>query len=56
MDDLDDMGVFLALDVGETNHHGRGLTPVGKKVLDKWLPNSEPKSSTRWPRRSAPCW
>ena len=24
-------------------HHGHGLTPAGKKVFDKQLPNSEPK-------------
>ncbi|MEY7980505.1 IS110 family transposase, partial [Streptomyces pilosus] len=43
MDDIDDVGVFLGLDVGKSAHHGRGLTPAGKKVFDKQLPNSEPK-------------
>ncbi|MFJ8113819.1 transposase, partial [Streptomyces sp. NPDC096132] len=43
MDDIDDVGVFLGLDVGKSTHHGRGLTPAGKKVFDKQLPNSEPK-------------
>ncbi|MFJ1701756.1 IS110 family transposase, partial [Streptomyces sp. NPDC088252] len=36
-------GVFLGLDVGKTAHHGHGLTPAGKKVFDKSLPNSEPR-------------
>ncbi|WP_460778716.1 IS110 family RNA-guided transposase, partial [Nocardiopsis nanhaiensis] len=31
------------LDVGKSAHHGHGLTPAGKKVFDKALPNSEPK-------------
>ncbi len=40
---IDGVGVFLGLDVGKQTHHGRGLTPAGKKVFDKQLPNSEPK-------------
>ena len=43
MFDTEDVGVFLGLDVGKSAHHGRGLTPAGKKVLDKQLPNSEPR-------------
>ncbi|WP_344323101.1 IS110 family transposase [Streptomyces macrosporus] len=43
MFDTDDVGVFLGLDVGKQAHHGHGLTPAGKKVLDKPLPNGEPK-------------
>lgn len=43
MDDIDNVGVFLGLDVGKSAHHGHGLTPAGKKVFDKQLPNSEPK-------------
>jgi transposase len=43
LDDIDDVGVFLGLDVGKSAHHGHGLTPAGKKVFDKQLPNSEPK-------------
>lgn len=43
MDDIDDVGAFLGLDVGKSAHHGHGLTPAGKKVFDKQLPNSEPK-------------
>src|SRR4051812_31397861 len=43
MFDTEDVGVFLGLDVGKTTHHGHGLTPAGKKVFDKPLPNSEPK-------------
>ncbi|MFF1269389.1 IS110 family transposase [Streptomyces anulatus] len=37
------LGVVLGLDVGKTAHHGHGLTPTGKKVFDKPLPNSQPK-------------
>ncbi|WP_434600594.1 IS110 family transposase [Streptomyces sp. A5-4] len=40
---IQDVGVFLGLDVGKSAHHGHGLTPAGKKVFDKPLPNSEPK-------------
>ncbi|AUA11835.1 hypothetical protein CFP59_03953 [Streptomyces malaysiensis subsp. malaysiensis] len=43
MSDTEDVGVFLGLDVGKSAHHGHGLTPAGKKVFDKPLPNSEPK-------------
>ncbi|MBO8190101.1 IS110 family transposase [Streptomyces sp. DW4-2] len=43
MTDIDKVGVFLGLDVGKTAHHGHGLSPTGKKVFDKQLPNSEPK-------------
>ncbi|MFB6785076.1 IS110 family transposase [Streptomyces olivaceus] len=43
MFDTEDVGVFLGLDVGKSAHHGHGLTPAGKKVFDKQLPNSEPK-------------
>ncbi|MYR58423.1 IS110 family transposase [Streptomyces sp. SID625] len=43
MTDSDGVGVFLGLDVGKSNHHGHGLTPAGKKVFDKALPNGEPQ-------------
>ncbi|MDV9171025.1 IS110 family transposase [Streptomyces sp. W16] len=43
MNDNNGIDVFLGLDVGKTNHHGHGLTPAGKKVFDKQLPNTEPK-------------
>ncbi|MEE4492801.1 IS110 family transposase [Streptomyces sp. BE230] len=43
MFEIEDVGVFLGLDVGKSAHHGHGLTPTGKKVFDKPLPNSEPK-------------
>ncbi|GAA2312684.1 IS110-like element IS110 family transposase [Streptomyces hawaiiensis] len=43
MDDIDDVGVFLGLGVGKSAPHGHGLTPAGKKIFDKQLPNSEPK-------------
>lgn len=43
MFEIEDVGVFLGLDVGKSAHHGHGLTLAGKKVFDKPLPNSEPK-------------
>ena len=43
VDNIDDVGVVLGMDVGKSAHHGHGLTPAGKKVFDKQLPNSEPK-------------
>lgn len=43
MIDIDETGVFLGLDVGKSNHHGHGLTPTGKRVFDKALPNGEPQ-------------
>ncbi|MFE9934200.1 transposase [Streptomyces sp. NPDC005533] len=41
--DTEGEGVFLGMDVGKTAHHGHGLTPAGKKVFDRPMPNSEPK-------------
>src|SRR6478735_9268703 len=41
--DTDGVGVFLGMDVGKSAHHGHGLTPAGKKIFDKPMPNSEPK-------------
>jgi len=41
--DTSEIGVFLGLDVGEGEHHAHGLSPVGKTVYDKRLPNTEPK-------------
>ncbi|GAB1333345.1 IS110 family RNA-guided transposase [Streptomyces sennicomposti] len=43
MIDIDETGVFLGLDVGKSSHHGHGLTPAGKKVFNKALPNGEPQ-------------
>ena len=43
MIDIGETGVFLGLDVGKSSHHGHGLTPAGKKVFDKALPNGEPQ-------------
>jgi hypothetical protein len=37
------INVYLGLDVGKGEHHATALTPVGKRVLDKRLPNTEPK-------------
>ncbi|GAA4793922.1 hypothetical protein GCM10023329_53060 [Streptomyces sanyensis] len=57
MFEIEDVGVFLGLDVGKSSHHGHGLTPGGKKVFDKPLPNSEPKlRATSCATSSAPCW
>jgi hypothetical protein len=41
--DTGDISVFLGLDVGKGEHHAHGLTPAGKTVYDKRLPNTEPK-------------
>jgi hypothetical protein len=41
--DTGGMDVDLGLDVGKGEHHGTALTPAGKKVFDKRLPNTEPK-------------
>lgn len=43
MNDSDEIGVFLVLDVGKSAHHGHGLTPAGKKVFDKQLLNTKTK-------------
>ncbi|WSP94858.1 IS110 family transposase [Streptomyces sp. NBC_01233] len=43
MIDTSGIGVFLGLDVGKGEHHAHGLTPAGKTVHDKRMPNSEPK-------------
>ncbi|MEU0358092.1 IS110 family transposase [Streptomyces cyaneofuscatus] len=43
MIDTSDIGAFLGLDVGKGEHHATALTSVGKKALDRRLPNSEPK-------------
>ena len=43
MIELDDVGVYLGLDVGKGEHHATALTPAGKKLFDKPLPNSEPR-------------
>lgn len=43
MTDTGDIDVYLGLDVGKGEHHATALTPAGKRVLDKRLPNTEPK-------------
>ncbi|WNI27811.1 IS110 family transposase [Streptomyces sp. ITFR-6] len=53
MFEIEDVGVFLGLDVGKSTHHGHGLTPAGKKVFDKPLPNSEPKLRAVFDRLAA---
>ncbi|GAA3237854.1 hypothetical protein GCM10020256_57700 [Streptomyces thermocoprophilus] len=53
MFEIEDVGVFLGLDVGKSAHHGHGLTPAGKKVFDKPLPNSEPKLRAVFDRLTA---
>lgn len=40
MFEIEDVGVFLGLDVGKSAHHGHGLTPAGKKVFDKGCPTA----------------
>lgn len=41
--DLSEIAVYLGLDVGKGEHHAVALTPAGKTLHDKALPNSEPK-------------
>jgi transposase len=43
MHDPREVAVYLGLDVGKGEHHAIGLTPAGKKVHDRALPNSEPR-------------
>lgn len=43
MVEASEIGAFVGLDMGKGEHHARALAPDGKKVLDKRLPNSEPK-------------
>ncbi|MEU5060173.1 IS110 family transposase [Streptomyces sp. NPDC056210] len=38
-----EIDVYLGLDVGKGEHHGTALTPAGKKVFDRPLPNNEPR-------------
>jgi hypothetical protein len=38
-----ELDVYLGLDVGKGEHHGTAITPAGKRVFDKPLPNSEPR-------------
>ena len=35
MIDIDETGVFLGLDVGKSNPHGRGLTPAGQLLTGR---------------------
>ena len=53
MIEISEVAVFLGLDVGKGEHHGRGLTPAGKTVFDKRLPNSEPKLRALFDKLSA---
>lgn len=39
--DTGDAGAFLGPDDGKTAHHGHRLTPAGKKISDKPLPDSD---------------
>ncbi|MFJ9752766.1 IS110 family RNA-guided transposase [Streptomyces chartreusis] len=43
MDDIDDVGVFLGLDVGKAPITGTGCPRLARRSFDKQLPNSEPK-------------
>jgi hypothetical protein len=59
LNDNDEIGVFLGLDVGKSAHHRHGFTPAGKKVFDKQLPNTEPKLRDVFEKlktSSAPSW
>jgi hypothetical protein len=40
--EIGEVAVFLGLDVGKGEHHGRGLTPAGKTVFDKRLVTTNP--------------
>jgi hypothetical protein len=51
--EISEVAVFLGLDVGKGEHHGRGLTPAGKTVFDMRLPNSEPKLRALFDKLSA---
>lgn len=39
--DIEDIEVFVGIDVGKTHHWATALTRGGKKVFDKALPNDE---------------
>jgi transposase len=41
--DLSEIAVYLGLDVGNGEHHAVALTPNGKTLHDRALPNSEPR-------------
>ncbi|WP_371502311.1 IS110 family transposase [Kitasatospora sp. NBC_00374] len=43
MTSTDGIDVYLGLDVGKGEHHATALTPAGKRVVDKALPNNEPR-------------
>jgi hypothetical protein len=49
LNDSDESGVFLGLDVGKSAYHGHGLTPAGKQVFDKPLPDTEPRGGGAGP-------
>ncbi|MFD9427478.1 MULTISPECIES: IS110 family transposase [unclassified Streptomyces] len=53
MFDTSGTGVFLGMDVGKGEHHAHGLTPAGKTVHDKRMPNSEPKLRALFDKLSA---
>jgi hypothetical protein len=38
-----DIEIFLGLPVGKREHHTHGLTPAGKAIYGKRLPNAKPK-------------
>ena len=39
--DIEDIEVFIGIDVGKTDHWATALSRDGQKVLDKALPNDE---------------
>lgn len=46
MPELEDIAVFCGLDVGKGEHHATALSPVGKRLFDKALPNDEGRVRT----------
>jgi hypothetical protein len=51
MTDESGIDVYLSLDVGKGDHHATAVNRAGKKVLDKPLPNSEPRLRELFDRR-----
>ena len=39
--DIEDIAVFIGIDVGKTDHWATALSRDGRKVLDRALPNDE---------------
>ena len=54
---VDDIGVFIGIDVGKSGHWATALTAAGKRLHDKPLPNDQSKlrTSTTACHRMAAC-